>query len=91
MPIFRKCVQFKIQSKNLFFWTKIYIFCSKVRVFLWICSEQPYISLFIHILIARPKIDEGHKSLQYGSNDPRIAESQQVRPGPMRGMDFDRG
>nr|XP_034328906.1 uncharacterized protein LOC105318289 isoform X42 [Crassostrea gigas] len=40
---------------------------------------------------ARPKIDEGHKSLQYGSNDPRIAESQQVRPGPMRGMDFDRG
>lgn len=62
-----------------------------MRVFLWICSEQPYISLFIHILIARPKIDEGHKSLQYGSNDPRIAESQQVRPGPMRGMDFDRG
>lgn len=47
--------------------------------------------IFIHILIARPKIDEGHKSLQYGSNDPRIAESQQVRPGPMRGMDFDRG
>lgn len=44
-----------------------------------------------YILIARPKIDEGHKSLQYGSNDPRIAESQQVRPGPMRGMDFDRG
>nr|XP_034328783.1 uncharacterized protein LOC105318289 isoform X19 [Crassostrea gigas] len=44
-----------------------------------------------HFDTARPKIDEGHKSLQYGSNDPRIAESQQVRPGPMRGMDFDRG
>lgn len=91
MPIFRKCVQFKIQSKNLFFWTKIYIFFVQKCTFLWICSEQTYISLFIHILIARPKIDEGHKSLQYGSNDPRIAESQQVRPGPMRGMDFDRG
>lgn len=49
------------------------------------------LQIFIHILLARPKIDEGHKSLQYGSNDPRIAESQQVRPGPMRGMDFDRG
>nr|XP_022306161.1 uncharacterized protein LOC111112620 isoform X21 [Crassostrea virginica] len=36
---------------------------------------------------AKPKIDEGHRSLQYGSGDPRIDESQQVRPGPMRGFD----
>ncbi|XP_062615491.1 uncharacterized protein LOC134277185 isoform X29 [Saccostrea cucullata] len=38
---------------------------------------------------ARPKLDEGHRSLQYGSGDPRIEESQQVRPGPMRGLGFD--
>lgn len=85
----RSILKFKV--KIYFSGQRFIFFCSKVRVFSWICSEQPYISLFIHILIARPKIDEGHKSLQYGSNDPRIAESQQVRPGPMRGMDFDRG
>lgn len=91
MPIFRKCVQFKIQSKNLFFWTKIYIFFFFKSACFFMDLFGITLQIFIHILIARPKIDEGHKSLQYGSNDPRIAESQQVRPGPMRGMDFDRG
>ncbi|XP_062615474.1 uncharacterized protein LOC134277185 isoform X13 [Saccostrea cucullata] len=42
-----------------------------------------------HFDSARPKLDEGHRSLQYGSGDPRIEESQQVRPGPMRGLGFD--
>ncbi|XP_055996520.1 uncharacterized protein LOC125645670 isoform X30 [Ostrea edulis] len=36
---------------------------------------------------ARPKLDEGHRSIQYGSGDPRIDESQQVRPSPMKGFD----
>ncbi|XP_055996521.1 uncharacterized protein LOC125645670 isoform X32 [Ostrea edulis] len=40
-----------------------------------------------HFDSARPKLDEGHRSIQYGSGDPRIDESQQVRPSPMKGFD----